>query len=65
MVYYQYKDALGVGKFKSMWYSPFIVKRVLKNGSYELINAEGNKLVEPKNGLYLKKRFLLTHNHQD
>ena len=30
LVYAQEKDALGVGKFKSMWYGPFIVKRVLK-----------------------------------
>eukprot|EP00253_Pinus_taeda_P036115 PITA_36115 len=55
LVYDQDKDALGAGKFKSMLYGPFIVKRVLKNGAYELIDFEGNKLVEPRNGLYLKK----------
>ena len=30
LVYAQEKDALGVGKFKSMWYGPFIVKKFLK-----------------------------------
>ena len=55
LVYDQDKDALGVGKFKYMWYGPFIVKHVLKKGAYELIDFEGNKLTEPKNGLYLKK----------
>eukprot|EP00253_Pinus_taeda_P014973 PITA_14973 len=53
----QDKDALGAGKFKSMWYGPFVVKRVLGKGAYELIDFEGNKLAEPRNGLYLKKFF--------
>jgi len=44
-------------KFKSMWYGPFIVKQVLKKGAYELIEFEGNKLVEPRNELYLEKYF--------
>jgi len=38
-----------------MWYGPFIVKCVLKKGAYELIDFEGNKLAELRNGLYLKK----------
>eukprot|EP00253_Pinus_taeda_P025502 PITA_25502 len=57
LVYDQDKDALGAGKFKPMWYGPFITKRVLEKGSYELIDFEGNKLAEPRNGLYLKKYF--------
>jgi hypothetical protein len=48
---------LGAGKFKPMWYGPFIIKRVLEKGSYELVDFEGNKLAEPRNGLYLKKYF--------
>ena len=47
LVYDQDKDALGVGKFKPMWYGPFVVKRVLEKGSYELVDFEGNKLAEP------------------
>ncbi len=57
LVYDQDKDALGAGKFKPMWYGPFIIQQVLEKGSYELIDFEGNKLAEPRNGLYLKKYF--------
>ena len=57
LVYAQEKDALGAGKFKSMWYGPFIVKKVLKKGAYTLVDFEGNELPEPRNGLYLKKYY--------
>jgi hypothetical protein len=46
---------LGEGKFKPMRFEPFIVKEVLKKGSYRMVEFEGNALVEPRNGLYLKK----------
>eukprot|EP00253_Pinus_taeda_P005250 PITA_05250 len=58
LVYDQDKDALGAGKFKPIWYGPFIIKQVLDKGSYELVDFEGNKLAEPRNGLYLKKYFV-------
>jgi len=48
LVYDQDKDALGAGKFKSMWYGPFVVERVLGKGAYELIDFEGNKLADPR-----------------
>ena len=57
LVYAQEKDALGAGKFKSMWYGPYIVKKVLKKGAYTLVDFEGNELSEPRNGLYLKKYY--------
>jgi hypothetical protein len=57
LVYDQDKDPLGVGKFKPMWFKPFIMKEVLKKGSYHLVDFEGNVLVEPRNGLYLKKYY--------
>jgi hypothetical protein len=57
LVYDQDKDPLGVGKFKPMWFEPFIIKEVLKNGAYRLVDFEGNALVEPRNGLYLKKYY--------
>ena len=57
LVYDQEKDALGAGKFKPIWYGPFIIKRVLEKATYELVNFEGNKLEEPRNGLYVKKYF--------
>jgi hypothetical protein len=47
----------GAGKFKPMWFGPFIVKEVLKKGAYRLVDFEGNALAEPRNGLYLKKYY--------
>ena len=55
LVYAKEKDALGVGNFKSMWYGPFIVKKVLKKGAYALIDFDGNELEEARNGLYMKR----------
>ena len=40
LVYDQDKDPLGVGKFKPMWFRPFIVKEVLKKGAYHLVDFE-------------------------
>jgi hypothetical protein len=57
LVYDQDKDPLGAGKFKPMWFGPFIVKEVLKKGAYRLVDFEGNSLAEPRNGLYLKKYY--------
>ena len=51
----QAKETLGVGNFNPMWHGPYVVKHVLKNGAYELVDYEGIALVEPRNGLYLKK----------
>ena len=53
----QDKEPLGVGKFRSMWLGPYVVSKVLKKGAYELTDFEGNKLHEPRNGLYLKKYY--------
>ena len=41
-----------------MWHGHYIIKRVLKNGAYELIDYEGHPLEQPKNGLYLKKYYV-------
>jgi hypothetical protein len=57
LVYDQDKYPLGVGKFKPMWFGPFIMKEVLKKGTYRLVDFEGNALTEPRNGLYLKKYY--------
>jgi hypothetical protein len=53
----QDKDPPGAGKFKPMWFGPFIIKELLKKGAYHLVDFEGNALVEPRNGLYLKKYY--------
>jgi hypothetical protein len=58
LVYDQDKDPLGTGKFKPMWFELFIVKEVLKKGTYRLVDFEGKSLAEPRNGLYLKKYYL-------
>jgi hypothetical protein len=51
LVYDQDKDPLGAGKFKTMWFRPFIIIEVPKKGAYPLVDFEGNALVEPRNGL--------------
>jgi hypothetical protein len=57
LVYDQDKETLGARKFKPMWFGPFIIKEVLKKGTYRQVDFEGNALVEPRNGLYLKKYY--------
>jgi hypothetical protein len=51
------RDLLGAGKFDPMWHDPYIVKRVLEKGVYELIDYDEIPLSEPKNRLYLKKYY--------
>ena len=53
----QDKEPMGVGKFKAMWLGPYVVSKVLSKGAYELVDFDGNKLPEPRNGLYLKKYY--------
>lgn len=57
LVYDQKNDTLGVGKFVSMWLSPYIVKHVLRKGYYKLVDYEGNPLGNPKDGLYIKRYY--------
>ena len=57
LLYNQAHDKLGVGKFQPMWHGPYIIKCVLKNGAYELIDYEVHPLDQPRNGLYLKKYY--------
>ena len=40
-----------------MWLGPYVVLKVLSKGAYELVDFDGNKLTEPRNGLYLKKYY--------
>ena len=40
-----------------MWHVPYVVKRVLEKGVYELVDYEGTSLVEPRNGIYLKNHY--------
>ena len=57
LIYDQRYDKLGKGKFKSMWYGPFIISKVLEKGAYELVDYDGIHLGQPRNGLYLKRYY--------
>ena len=57
LLYDQEKEPLGAGKFNPMWHDPYIMRRVLKKGAYELEDYEENILDDPKNGLYLKRYY--------
>ena len=35
------KEKLGLGKFKTLWHDPYIVKHNLDNGAYVLSNHDG------------------------
>ena len=54
LLYDQASEKLGTGKFESLWMGPYIVKRVLAKGAYELMDYDGIPLAQPHNGLYLK-----------
>lgn len=57
LVYDQANDKLGVGKFVPMWHGPYVVKRKLEKGAYELVDFDGDSLGKPRNGLYLKRYY--------
>eukprot|EP00253_Pinus_taeda_P002006 PITA_02006 len=57
LLYEQESDKLGAGKFKSLWMGPYIVKRVLAKGAYELMDYDGIPLEQPHNGLYFKRYY--------
>ena len=57
LLYDQEADVIGTGKFKPLWHGPYIVKRVLTKGAYELVDYDGISLAQPRNGLYLKRYY--------
>eukprot|EP00253_Pinus_taeda_P007991 PITA_07991 len=57
LLYDQESDKLGAGKFQSLWMAPYIVKRVLAKGAYELVDYDKIPLSQPQNGLYLKRYY--------
>ena len=50
LVYDQANDKLGAGKFEPMWHGPYIFKRHLAKGAYELMNFDEVSLGKPRNG---------------
>eukprot|EP00253_Pinus_taeda_P030420 PITA_30420 len=57
LLYNQESDKLGEGMFQSLWMSPYIFKRVLAKGAYELVDYDGIPLSQPRNRLYLKRYY--------
>jgi hypothetical protein len=57
LLYEQDHDLIGTKKFEAMWHDPYIIKRVLEKGYYELVDYDGIPLSEPRNGIYLKKYY--------
>ena len=57
LLYDQENDKLGTGKFVPMWHGPYVVKRKLEKGAYELVDFDGVSLGKPRNGLYLKRYY--------
>ena len=57
LLYDQEVDVICIGKFEPLWHGPYIVKRVLAKGAYELVDYDGIPLAQPRNGLYLKHYY--------
>ena len=57
LTYDQRHDKLGKGKFESMWYSTFVVSKVLEKGAYELVDYDWIPFKKPCNGFYLKRYY--------
>ena len=57
LLYDQEADVIGTRKFEPLWHGPYIVKRVLSKGAYEMVDYDGILLVRPKIGLYLKHYY--------
>eukprot|EP00253_Pinus_taeda_P002776 PITA_02776 len=57
LLYDQDSDKLGEGKFEPLWMGPYIVKRVLAKGAYELVDYVGIPLSQPQNRLYIKRYY--------
>ena len=45
------------GKFQPKWEGPFVIETVYSNGAYRLTTMEGDVLMMPINGKYLKKYY--------
>jgi len=57
LVYDQAHDKLGTEKLEPLWHGPYIIKRVLDRGTYELFNYNGIYLGEAQNRIYIKKYY--------
>ena len=44
-------------KFQPNWKGPFVIKEAYSGNAFKLVNANGDELGHPWNGLYLKKFY--------
>jgi len=44
-------------KFQPKWEGPFVVKTIYSNRAYRLVSSNGDALMIPINGKYLKKCY--------
>ena len=47
----------GIGKFEPIWHGPYVVKRVLIRGAYELIDYNNISLDKLRNCIYIKRYY--------
>jgi len=45
------------GKFQPKWVKPYVVETIYSNGTYRLTNPNGDTLITPINGKFLKKYY--------
>ena len=57
LVYDQETDKFGAGKLEAMWHGLYVVRCILQNGTYELVDYDVLPLQDPWKGLYLKKYY--------
>ena len=57
LIYDQEADVTGTRKFEPLWHGPYIFKRVLAKGAYELVHYDGISLAQPRNELSLKHYY--------
>jgi len=46
-----------IGKFQPKWEGPFVTETIYSNGAYRLITLNGDTLMMPINGRFLKKYY--------
>jgi len=44
-------------KFQPKWEGPFVIETVYSNGAYRLMTSDGDLLMMPINGKFLKKYY--------
>lgn len=61
LVYDHDHDKIGVGKLEPFWDGPWIMECVLQKGAYEVVDYDGNPLLDPQNGFISKNTKPKSH----